>query len=310
MSFPCSGSTASATSPRTWRARSPFPTTGPWTRARVAVRGDDAGRPALRRVARAIRGRRRADASHRFLARLAPILRERAAPADREHELRPRARARVRGGGRGARHRRLRRSGSAARTLLASPAGEAPRPIDVPNTYATELSLERRTILLKLHGAVDPLPEREWESFVITEDDYIDYLGHSELTAVVPVASGREAATESLPVPRLRDGRLEPAPDPQPALGPATDCLSLVGRAAVAEPAGTRSGGDTTWPRWTSSPWRTSSCCSGGWRWHEGRHAGIAVQGAHVFEDSELDALLFFGRARTRSWPPTSSLRA
>jgi DNA-binding SARP family transcriptional activator len=66
--------------------------------------------------------------------------------------------------------------------------GEAPRPIDVPNTYATELSLERRTILLKLHGAVDPLPEREWESFVITEDDYIDYLGRSELTAVVPVA--------------------------------------------------------------------------------------------------------------------------
>jgi DNA-binding SARP family transcriptional activator len=68
------------------------------------------------------------------------------------------------------------------------PPGEAPRPIDVPNTYATELSLETRTILLKLHGAVDPLPEREWESFVITEDDYIDYLGHSELTAVVPVA--------------------------------------------------------------------------------------------------------------------------
>ena len=68
------------------------------------------------------------------------------------------------------------------------PPGEPPRPIDVPNTYATELSLERRTIILKLHGAVDPLPEREWESFVITEDDYIDYLGRSELSAVVPVA--------------------------------------------------------------------------------------------------------------------------
>jgi DNA-binding SARP family transcriptional activator len=68
------------------------------------------------------------------------------------------------------------------------PPGEPPRPIDVPNTYATELSLDRRTILLKLHGAVDPLPEREWESFVITEDDYIDYLGRSELSSVVPVA--------------------------------------------------------------------------------------------------------------------------
>jgi DNA-binding SARP family transcriptional activator len=68
------------------------------------------------------------------------------------------------------------------------PPGQPPHPIDVPNTYATELSLDRRTILLKLHGAVDPLPEREWESFVITEDDYIDYLGHSELTTVVPVS--------------------------------------------------------------------------------------------------------------------------
>ncbi len=68
------------------------------------------------------------------------------------------------------------------------PPDAPPRPIDVPNTYATELDLDRRTILLKLHGAVDPLPEREWESFVITEDDYIDYLGRSELSAVVPVA--------------------------------------------------------------------------------------------------------------------------
>jgi DNA-binding SARP family transcriptional activator len=68
------------------------------------------------------------------------------------------------------------------------PPGEEPRPIDVPNTYATELSLERRTVLLKLHGAVDPFPERSWESFVITEDDYIDYLGRSDVVSSVPVA--------------------------------------------------------------------------------------------------------------------------
>jgi len=68
------------------------------------------------------------------------------------------------------------------------PPGEEPRPIDVPNTYATELSLDRRTVLLKLHGAVDPFPDREWESFVITEDDYIDYLGRSDLVSAVPVA--------------------------------------------------------------------------------------------------------------------------
>jgi hypothetical protein len=68
------------------------------------------------------------------------------------------------------------------------PPGDEPRPIDVPNTYATELSLDRRPVLLKLHGAVDPFPEREWESFVITEDDYIDYLGRSDVSAAVPVA--------------------------------------------------------------------------------------------------------------------------
>jgi len=66
--------------------------------------------------------------------------------------------------------------------------GQEPCAIDVPNTYATELSLDRRTILLKLHGAVDPYPEREWESFVITEDDYIDYLGRSDVASSVPVA--------------------------------------------------------------------------------------------------------------------------
>jgi hypothetical protein len=60
--------------------------------------------------------------------------------------------------------------------------------IDLPNTYATELSLEQRTVILKLHGQVDRGPEREWESFVVTEDDYIDYLSQTDLAAAVPVA--------------------------------------------------------------------------------------------------------------------------
>jgi DNA-binding SARP family transcriptional activator len=60
--------------------------------------------------------------------------------------------------------------------------------VDVPNTYATELSLEQRTVILKLHGQVDCGPTREWESFVVTEDDYIDYLAKSDVAAAVPVA--------------------------------------------------------------------------------------------------------------------------
>jgi DNA-binding SARP family transcriptional activator len=62
------------------------------------------------------------------------------------------------------------------------------RLIDLPNTYATELSLEERTVILKLHGQVDRGPEREWESFVVTEDDYIDYLSRSDVAGAVPVA--------------------------------------------------------------------------------------------------------------------------
>ena len=64
----------------------------------------------------------------------------------------------------------------------------------MPNTYATELTLERRTILLKLHGAVDPFPERAWESFVITEDDYIDYLGRSDVVSAFRSRSRRTCA--------------------------------------------------------------------------------------------------------------------
>jgi len=60
--------------------------------------------------------------------------------------------------------------------------------IEVPNEYATELSLEQRTIILKLHGQVDPRLESAWESFVVTEDDYIEYLAQSEVASVVPVA--------------------------------------------------------------------------------------------------------------------------
>jgi DNA-binding SARP family transcriptional activator len=60
--------------------------------------------------------------------------------------------------------------------------------IDQPNTYATELSLERRTVVLKLHGQVERTAAREWESFVVTEDDYIDYLAQTDIAGAVPVA--------------------------------------------------------------------------------------------------------------------------
>jgi hypothetical protein len=59
--------------------------------------------------------------------------------------------------------------------------------IERPNEYASELSLDRRTVILKLHGQVDRTSERVWESFVVTEDHYIEYLARAEVSSVVPV---------------------------------------------------------------------------------------------------------------------------
>jgi DNA-binding SARP family transcriptional activator len=56
--------------------------------------------------------------------------------------------------------------------------------IEVPNTYATELSLDRRTVILKLHGGV------EQQTFAVTEDDYIEYLGTGDIGSAVPVGLG------------------------------------------------------------------------------------------------------------------------
>jgi hypothetical protein len=57
--------------------------------------------------------------------------------------------------------------------------------IDRPNEYRG-LSLDERSIILKIHGAVDRgNPERD--SYVITEDHYIDYLTHTDISNLVPV---------------------------------------------------------------------------------------------------------------------------
>jgi DNA-binding SARP family transcriptional activator len=60
--------------------------------------------------------------------------------------------------------------------------------IEIPNRYATPLALERRTVILKLHGGIDSGQDRAWESFVITEDDYIGYLVHGDIARAVPVS--------------------------------------------------------------------------------------------------------------------------
>jgi hypothetical protein len=55
--------------------------------------------------------------------------------------------------------------------------------IEVPNTYATELSLSERTVVLKLHGGLAPD-----DDVVVTEDDFIGYLSHGDVASAIPVA--------------------------------------------------------------------------------------------------------------------------
>jgi hypothetical protein len=57
-------------------------------------------------------------------------------------------------------------------------------PIERPNEY-TDLAREDRTVILKLHGAIDRSDAKR-DSYVITEDSYIDYLVGDDVGAQIP----------------------------------------------------------------------------------------------------------------------------
>jgi hypothetical protein len=59
------------------------------------------------------------------------------------------------------------------------------RIIELPNEYR-EVSLDKRTAILKIHGAVDRENAAE-DSYVITEDHYLDYLKRTEPSTLLPV---------------------------------------------------------------------------------------------------------------------------
>ena len=67
------------------------------------------------------------------------------------------------------------------------------RPIIVPNTYL-DFPIDEdgelyRTVILKIHGAVErtTTPEAWRENYVITENDYIDYLSRAPIETLVPI---------------------------------------------------------------------------------------------------------------------------
>ncbi len=53
--------------------------------------------------------------------------------------------------------------------------GGAANVIERPNAYTRELDLDARAVLLHLQGRIDRTNERAWESFAVTEDDFINY---------------------------------------------------------------------------------------------------------------------------------------
>jgi class 3 adenylate cyclase len=57
--------------------------------------------------------------------------------------------------------------------------------IERPNEYRG-LAADPRCVILKLHGAVDR-ETAEWDSFVVTEDHYIDYLARGDISSLIPV---------------------------------------------------------------------------------------------------------------------------
>ena len=137
----------------------------------------------------ALESRGEPTAVHRFFASLPPLLRERGLP----HQLL------VTTDYDGALERAFTEAGEefdVVAYLGSGPhrgrfchiaAGEQARVIDVPSDYAAELSLDRRTVIVRVRGRADESPARDWESFVVTEDDHIDYLRRADVAGALPV---------------------------------------------------------------------------------------------------------------------------
>ena len=75
--------------------------------------------------------------------------------------------------------------GSQRGKFLHWPSDGEVRLIDRPNEDQI-ITTDKRTVILKIHGAIDRLnPDRD--SYVITEDHYIDYLTHTDVSNLIPV---------------------------------------------------------------------------------------------------------------------------
>lgn len=71
------------------------------------------------------------------------------------------------------------------RFLYRSPAGGAEVPVRNPKLSAREMDGDEYPILMKFHGSVDR-ENRDSDSFVITEEDYVEYLAQTASPELIP----------------------------------------------------------------------------------------------------------------------------
>ena len=178
--------------------------------------------------------------------------------------------------------------------------------IDLPNLYAQELSLDKRTIVLRLRGGLDDAGDAR--SFVVTEDDHIEYLRRADVTAAVPVALAATLRRSHFLFLGYTVRDLDPPPRPRTNLGRGGNRLPLVGRApeprprragAVAPPR-RRAGRDAARPVHARAR-RGARCRRQGHRVTTATSPATLIapfRGLSPFGDSELDAMFFFGRER------------
>lgn len=80
--------------------------------------------------------------------------------------------------------------------FLHCPSGETvAKAIEVPNEY-TELKLNQRSVIVKIHGAVTRTPDSERDNYVITEDHYIDFPSQT-ISNLVPVTLAQKLRRSS-----------------------------------------------------------------------------------------------------------------
>jgi SIR2-like domain len=70
-----------------------------------------------------------------------------------------------------------------ANSILWWPHGESEPKVEAPNTL--DLDLRRTTVIYKMHGTVLKHTDK-WDNFVITEDDYVDFLSRMTTQTAVP----------------------------------------------------------------------------------------------------------------------------